>query len=109
MTLCFRFKSWDLLDSTKKAEFWLHLMGHQYSQTCTVYGSHTVTCTYRQLSPVGTPPAPAFCRINIELFADAPFGDCGGTDDGIHNSKRDTLIFESKFKWRYSLKYNLHY
>lgn len=91
-------------------QFWLHSIRHQpYSQTCTVCESHTVTCTHCQLSPVGAPAAPAFGWIHAELFADAPFGNCWGTDDSIHNSKRDTLIFEGKFKGRYGLKYNSHY
>lgn len=85
--------------------YWTPIFSDMSSVLTTAY----CHCTHCQLSPVGAPPAPAFCRIDIELFADAPFGNCGGADDGIHNSKRDPLIFESKFKGRYSLKYNSQY
>lgn len=94
----------------RKQNCGIHCIRHQpYSRKHTVWGSHAVTCTHGQLAPIGAPPAPAFGWINVELFADVPFGNHGWTDDSIHNSKRDPLIFESKFKGRDSLKYNSHY
>lgn len=94
----------------RKQKSGINFIRHQpFSQKCTVWESRTVTCTHCQLATVGTPPAPAFCWINVELFADVPFWNHGWTDDSIHNSKRDPLIFESKFKGRYSLKDNSHY
>ena len=77
-----------------------------YSKKCTVCELHAVTHTHCQLSPVGAPPASALCWINVELFADAPFGNGGRADDGIHNGETDPLIFESKFKGRDGLKYS---
>lgn len=74
-----------------------------------MWGLHAVTCTDRQLAPVGAPPAPAFGWINVELFADVAFRNHGRADDSVHNSKGDALIFESEFKGRDSLKYNPYY